>query len=110
MPTNGSAHDSLTAMVERIANELGPGVARREVGGATEYLRAGSPFAVLRGATIELRLRPDIAEAALRTPGTAPSARGPDWITFHPNSDAPQDADRLRAWLTIGWRTAQRPN
>src|SRR5262249_47041671 len=100
MPTNGSADDSLSTLVERITSELG-GVAHREIGGATEYQRSGSAFAIVRGQSIELRLRPDIAEAALRTPATAPSARGAEWITFEPNPHAPQDVDRLRAWLTI---------
>jgi hypothetical protein len=109
MPTNGSANDSLTTLVDRLTGELG-GVARREIGGTTEYLRGGSAFAVLRGQEIELRLRPDIAEAAMRTPSTSASGRGADWITFLPNPSDPQDVDRLRAWLTIGWRTAQRQN
>jgi hypothetical protein len=109
MPANGSADDSLSTLVERVAGELG-GVSHREIGGSTEYLRGGLAFAIVRGRQIELRLRPDIAEAALRTPSTTSSARGPEWITFEPDADEPQDADRLRAWLTIGWRTAQRQN
>ncbi len=75
MPTNGSANDSLSALIDRLTGELG-GVSHREIGGTTEYLRGGSAFAVLRGRQIELRLRPDIAEAALRTPSTSASGRG----------------------------------
>jgi hypothetical protein len=109
MPTNGSADASLSGLIERLTGELG-GVTRREVGGTTEYLRGGSVFAVLRGRQVDLRLRSDIAEAALRTPSTTASGRGADWILFEPNASEPQDVDRLRAWLTIGWRTAQRQN
>jgi hypothetical protein len=109
MPTNGSADDSLSALVERLIGEL-EGVSQREIGGAIEYQRGGTPFAILRGRQIDLRLRPDIAEAALRTPSTSASARGDAWISFEPNPNEPQDVDRLRAWLTIGWRTAQRQN
>jgi hypothetical protein len=109
MPTNGSGGDSLQQLVDRITAELG-GVASRPAGGATEYARGSSVFAVLRGMTVEIRLRPDIAEAALRTSRTAPSERGAEWIAFEPDPREPQDIDRLRAWLTIGWRTAQRQN
>ena len=109
MPTNGSANDSVSGLVDRLTGELG-GVSRREIGGTAEYLRGGSVFAVVRGQQVELRVRPDIAEAALRTPSTSVSGRGADWIVFEPNSNEAQDVDRLRAWLTIGWRTAQRQN
>ena len=109
MPTNGSASDSVSALVERVIGELGT-VSAREIGGTTEYLRGGSVFAVVRGRQIELKLRPDIAEAALRTPSTTASARGADWIVFEPRPNEAQDVDRLRAWLMIGWRTAQRQN
>jgi len=109
MPTNGSANDSVSGLVDRLTGELGS-VSHREIGGTTEYLRGGSVFAVVRGRQIELKLRPDIAEAALRTPSTTASSRGPEWIVFEPRPNEAQDVDRLRAWLTIGWRTAQRQN
>src|SRR5262249_21772097 len=89
MPTNGSADDSLSVLVNRLTGELG-GVSHREIGGTTESLRGGSAFAVLRGRQIELRLRADIAEAALRTTSTSSSGRGADWIVFEPNPDEPQ--------------------
>jgi hypothetical protein len=109
MPTNGSANHTLADLVERLTDELG-GVSTRQVGGATDVARGPSIFAAVRGSRVSLRLRPDIAEAALRTPRTSPSTRGPEWIEFEPDTDDPQDVDRLRAWLTIGWRTAQRQN
>jgi hypothetical protein len=66
-----------------------------------------TPFVVLRGATVEFRLRPDMVAAALRTPGTGQSTRGPDWIEFAP-PDEPEryDVDRLRAWFEMAARLA----
>ncbi|MEA2622751.1 MAG: hypothetical protein QOH61_1661 [Chloroflexota bacterium] len=109
MKTNGVGATGVRAMVEAITTELGDVQA---TGSATamEYRRGQQVFAAIDGPRVSLRLRPDIAEAALRTPATAPSPRGADWIEFEPNPSDPQDADRLRAWLTIGWRAAQRPN
>src|SRR4051794_21069129 len=100
MPTNGSGDSSLSALVERLTREFG-GVGQRQGSGSTEFLRAGAAFAIVRGDQVEIRVRADIAEAALRTPNTAPSMRGSDWITFRPDPTEPQDVDRLRAWLTI---------
>jgi hypothetical protein len=109
MKTNGTAGTGATSLVDGIAAELGD-VRAMPQGRATEYHRGQQLFAVVEGNIVTLRLRPDIAEAALRTPGTAPSSRGPEWIEFMVKPADPQDVDRLRAWLTIGWRAAQRPN
>src|SRR3954451_22925974 len=48
---------------------------------------AGSPatlFAVLTPDGAAFRLDPAVARAALRTPDTSPSNRGPDWVAFAP--------------------------
>jgi hypothetical protein len=95
--------------MSRLTAELGE-VASATSGAATEFLRGSRVFAVLNGGRVALRLRPDIAAAALGTPNTAASARGADWIEFEPDPSNQQDADRLQAWLTIGWRSAQRHN
>lgn len=109
MSTNGAPGSAVGALMSRLTAELGE-VATATSGAAIEFRRGSLAFAVLRDGQVSLRLRPDIAEAALRTPGTSMSTRGADWIEFQPNPSDQQDIDRLQAWLTIGWRTAQRSN
>jgi hypothetical protein len=109
MKTNGTAGTGVRALVDQIAEELGD-VRTMPSAAVTEYHRGQQLFAVVDGNSVALRLRPDIAEAALRTPATAPSNRGPEWIDFAVDPGNAQDVDRLRAWLTIGWRSAQRSN
>jgi hypothetical protein len=109
MKTNGTAGTGVRALVDQITEELGD-VRTMPSAAVTEYHRGQQLFALVNGNIVTLRLRPDIAEAALRTPGTTASDRGPEWIDFAVQPGNPQDVDRLRAWLTIGWRSAQRPN
>ena len=81
------------------------GVAAREEGGATVW--AGSeavPFAVLSGARAEFRLDPLVARAALRTPDTMPSARGPEWVAFAPAELDDAAIDRAEAWFLSAHR------
>jgi len=74
--------------------------------GETSWVRAGTRFAVLRGATVELRIGSVIASAALRTPDTSHSQRGTDWIAFTPpDLDGPA-LDRLGAWFAAARRRA----
>jgi hypothetical protein len=63
-------------------------------------------FAVLGGSGIELRLDRAVAEAATRTPDTAPSLRGGEWIRFNPRELDAHALDRLRAWLELAYRRA----
>jgi hypothetical protein len=107
--TNGAPAATLATVMARLAAELGD-VSTTGSSGGTEFRRGGQAFAVVSGRRVSLRLRPDIAEAALRTPATSPSSLGPEWIEFEPNPSDQQDVDRLQAWLTIGWRSAQRRN
>ena len=109
MTTNGKLDAAIAALITRLTAELGE-VTSAPTAAGTEFRRGGQVFAVLHDAQISLRLRPDIAVAALGTPATAPSPRGADWIEFTPAVSNQQDVDRLRAWLTIGWRAAQRHN
>jgi hypothetical protein len=45
--------------------------------------------------------------AALRTPGTRPSERGPEWIVFEaPDEPERYDVDRLHAWFEMAARLA----
>ncbi len=109
MSSNAVPDSVVGELLSRLTGELGE-VAAVPSGAATEFRRGNQVFAALHGGQVSLRLRPDIAEAALRTPGTSASTRGADWIEFQPDPSNQQDVDRLQAWLTIGWRAAQRHN
>jgi hypothetical protein len=72
-----------------------------------EYARAGVVFAVRSAEdVVELRLGAEIGEAAMRTPDTGPSPRGPDWVRFAPAEWDEYAFDRLEAWFRVAWRMA----
>ncbi len=104
---NGGAPAAFRDIVRQVAATLS-GVAQTDVGTALELRRGARLFAVLVGDAVEICLPPDIAEAALRTPGTGSSPRGAAWITFLPTELDQYAEDRLRAWLTTAWRSAER--
>jgi hypothetical protein len=68
--------------------------------------RGRAAFAVLGSTGIEIRLDPAIAAAASRTPDTAPSPRGKEWVRFNPRELDAHAIDRLRAWLDYASRHA----
>lgn len=109
MTNNGTPDAAVAALLTRLTTELGE-VSSAASAAGMEFRRGSQLFAVLHGGQVSLRLRPDIAAAALGTPATAASPRGADWIEFAPDPSNQQDVDRLQAWLTIGWRSAQRHN
>ena len=74
--------------------------------GMVTWTRAKHPFAVLGEAGVEIRLDRAVAAAAIRTPDTAPSPRGPEWVRFSPRELDAHALDRLRAWLELGYRRA----
>ncbi len=76
------------------------------VDGVVTWTRDGRPFAALGRDGIEIRLDRQIAAAATRTPDTAPSGRGPEWIRFNPRELDGHAVDRLRAWLELAYRRA----
>ena len=96
------------AAIERLSGEL-DGVARVETGGAVEFRRGGIPFVVCEGTGYCFRLRAEIAQAGLRTPQTAPSARGDDWIWLDTSVRDEYTLDRTRAWFELAWRLAGEP-
>ncbi len=103
-------HPSLPALVAEIVIDL-PESRALSADGTTTWSRAGHPFVVLGPDTIEIRLDRSIAAAAARTPDTAPSQRGPDWISFSPSDLDAHAVDRLRAWLELAYRrAAERPS
>jgi hypothetical protein len=72
-----------------------------------EFSRAGVVFAARIGVdAIELRLGPEIAEAATRTPDTFLSSRGAGWVRFAPRVWDEHAFDRLEAWFRVAWRFA----
>jgi hypothetical protein len=77
-----------------------------QVEGGLELHLDGNPFAALAGDVVELRLRPGVAAAALHTPGTASSPRGPGWVGFAPRDLDEFARDRAAAWLESAWRFA----
>lgn len=109
MSSRSSSDAGVGALVRRLTAELG-GVTAVASGEVTELCRGGQLFAAVQGTRVALRLRPDIAEAALRTPATEPSTRGREWIEFQPDAALAEDVDRLQAWTTIAWRAAQPPH
>ena len=78
----------------------------QSVDGIVTWARAGVAFAALGATGIEIRLERAIAAAATRTPDTAPSSRGADWIRFNPRELDGHAVDRLRAWLELAYRRA----
>lgn len=78
----------------------------QSVDGVVTWARADVPFAALGQTGIEIRLDRAIAAAATRTPDTAPSSRGADWIRFNPRELDGHAIDRLRAWLELAYRRA----
>ena len=83
-----------------------PGTERREVPGALEWLVGGRPFAAARAGTVEFRLDPIVARAALGTPDTSASSRGPEWVAFSPGELDRFAVDRVVAWLGAAHRRA----
>jgi hypothetical protein len=72
-----------------------------------EYARAGITFAARPAEdVVELRLGEEIADAAMRTPDTGLSDRGPSWIRFAPRDWDDHAFDRLEAWFLVAWRLA----
>lgn len=94
---------TLTAALEAEAADL-DGTDVRMTPGGIEWQRDGMLFAALDGEVVEFRLSAPVAAAALRTPGTAPSARGIGWIEFRPRTVDGHALDRAVAWLGSAWR------
>ena len=96
---------TLSDRVSTLAQDL-EGVTHGQAANGFELRRGRTLFAVVEEDAVELRLRPDIAEAVLRTPDTGPSQRGEEWIRFAPSAVDQSVEDRLAAWVTTAWRAA----
>lgn len=93
--------DVLAAAAEDLA-----GVAVTADGETIAWSTGAAPFATLTGARAEFHLDPLVARAALRTPDTAPSPRGPDWVAFVPALLDDPAVDRAEAWFLSAHRRA----
>lgn len=82
------------------------GVTRTRDGGLDRLDVGGVAFAVVGLDLIEVVLDPAVARAALATPGTRPSSRGPGWVTFLPEAADRFALDRAEAWLRNAHRRA----
>ena len=76
--------------------------------GGVQFTRGGQPFAIVVGNVAEVRLDPEVAEAALGTPSTSASSRGPGWVRLAPDELSEMDFDRAKAWFLSAWRNADR--
>lgn len=106
MTTNGEepAPSLSTVLAIHAASMADLGTANE--GSSTTYLRGDRPFAVVEPDGGSFLLGRAIVAAALRTPDTRPSERGPDWIAFRPNELDTFAIDRATAWLEAAWRRA----
>jgi hypothetical protein len=78
-----------------------------EVTDKHEYSRSGTIFAAHPSANVvEVRLGPEIADAAQRTPDTHTSSRGEAWVRFEPRTWDDHAQDRLDAWFRVAWKLA----
>lgn len=101
LPTDQSLGDLLAELLDET-----PDV---ELSATREYAHNGVAFAHRTDEeAIDLRLGDEIGEAALRTPDTHPSSRGPDWVSFTPKAWDHMAADRLKAWFRLAWKLAER--
>lgn len=96
---------SLRAVLEEAVAQLAD-VERVPAGDAMELRRSGRSFARLEPAAAAFRLDTVLVPAALRTPDTAPSSLGPDWVAFAPPVVDGFALDRAIAWLEAAWRRA----
>jgi hypothetical protein len=96
---------SLAELIEATAAEL-EAVDRQAVGDGVEWSTGGIVFAAVSGERAEFRLARPVVVAALRTPDTTESGRGPDWVAFAPRQLDVHAVDRAAAWLASAWRRA----
>jgi hypothetical protein len=99
------ATSTLEAQVAELLADV-PEVTTAPGGAGRSWSRAAVEFAVVGPFGVELRLDRQVAAAATRTPDTATSPRGPEWVRFNPRELDAHALDRLQAWLDLGYRRA----
>ncbi len=105
--TTNVPNDTLAGLFERLAGDLSD-VATADAPRGLEYRRGDRAFAAVADGTAEVRLHPEVAEAATRTSHTTLSGRGPGWVRFEPPSVDTFALDRAGAWFLSAWRAAER--
>jgi len=102
-PSDLTFEDILAAAAEGL-----DAVTARRGGEAITWVAGAPPaaFARLEQGGAAFRLDPLVAQAALRTPGTAPSPLGPEWVRFAPESLDDAAVDRAEAWFLSAYRRA----
>ena len=89
---------ALAAKLDEVNTELRGDVA--------EFRRGDVRFAAVDDAAAEVRLHPEIAEAARHTASAGSSERGPEWVRFAPPEVDSHALDRAEAWFLSAWRAA----
>lgn len=103
--TEGPAGDLETVVATAVA-ELDE-VVREPTAAGSDWSTRGIVFAAIEGKRGEFRLAPPVVAAALRTPDTAASTRGADWVAFAPAQLDRHAIDRASAWVASAWRRAR---
>jgi hypothetical protein len=100
-----SEEPSLSDVLDSLLDEAGDVTTPSE----REFARDDVVFAARpENDVFELHLGDEIAEAAMRTPDTGPSSRGPAWVRFSPPYWDDMAFDRLEAWFRVAWRLADK--
>lgn len=105
MDVDPAAPESLAELFAELAAHVGE-VSESTSDEATEYRRGSTLFAVAGPDQVELRLNPEVAEAARRTPATSATPRGAEWVRFSPPVVDEYALDRAEAWFLSAWRRA----
>jgi len=96
----------LKTLLDDAAAEVADVTVTTDDGDRHSWSRNDAVFAVLAGDAVDLRIGAVIADAAVRTPDTRRSSRGPEWVTFAPSELDDHALDRLEAWFAAAWRRA----
>jgi hypothetical protein len=99
--------NELLAIIEAAA--VAAGAVRRERGETIDYEIGEVMVASVGPGGAEFRLGSEIAAAALNTPDTHASARGPDWVAFRPRTVDRFARDRAEAWTALAAKVSLRP-
>ena len=99
--------DALQALVAEAAASYGAepvGAKPAAADGSAAYAIGETVIVAVTGASVEFRLRADVAAAAARTPDAAPSPRGPEWVAFSPTTFDRFTRDRIESWIEFAAR------
>ncbi len=97
--------DELASRIEQAAASV-DGVERVADASGIRYLLGETEFAVVASGRAAFRLRPDVADAALRTPGVRTVDRGPGWVELAPGTLDRFAIDRATSWFAAAARFA----